>query len=104
MKHSIDTIGNRIRDLPAFSAVSQPNAPPRVTNTFIDMQIFKLIRVALKYALLNITKRCFFLKPFSLSGDFMSRVEGPNKDLFRTSASMICPPPQKKKQCSTECR
>jgi hypothetical protein len=29
MKRSIDTIGNRTRDLPAFSVVPQPNAPPR---------------------------------------------------------------------------
>jgi hypothetical protein len=28
MKNSSDTIGNRIRDLPACSAVSQPTAPP----------------------------------------------------------------------------
>ena len=30
MKKSNDTIGNRTRDLPAFSAVPQPTAPPRV--------------------------------------------------------------------------
>jgi hypothetical protein len=29
MKNSIDTIGNRIRDLQASSAVPQPTAPPR---------------------------------------------------------------------------
>ena len=29
MKNSNDTIGNRTRDLPAFSAVPQPTAPPR---------------------------------------------------------------------------
>jgi hypothetical protein len=29
MKNSNDTIGNRTRDLPACSAVSQPTAPPR---------------------------------------------------------------------------
>jgi len=29
MKNSIDTIGNRARDLPACSAVPQPTAPPR---------------------------------------------------------------------------
>jgi len=28
-KNSIDTIGNRTRDLPACSAVPQPTAPPR---------------------------------------------------------------------------
>jgi hypothetical protein len=28
MKNSNDTIGNRIRDLPACSAVTQPTAPP----------------------------------------------------------------------------
>ena len=30
MKNSNGTIGNRTRDLPAFSAVPQPTAPPRV--------------------------------------------------------------------------
>jgi len=29
MKNSNDTIGNRTRDLPACSAVPQPNVPPR---------------------------------------------------------------------------
>ena len=29
MKNSNDTVGNRNRDLPAFSAVPQPTAPPR---------------------------------------------------------------------------
>jgi len=29
MKSSNDTIGNRTRDLPVFSAVPQPTAPPR---------------------------------------------------------------------------
>jgi len=29
MKNSSDTIGNRTRDLPACSAVPQPNAAPR---------------------------------------------------------------------------
>ena len=36
MKNSNDTIGNRIRDLPACSAVPQPTAPPRgpITNKY----------------------------------------------------------------------
>jgi hypothetical protein len=29
MKNSTDTIGNRSRDLPDFSAVPQPTAPPQ---------------------------------------------------------------------------
>jgi len=29
MKNSNDTIGNRTRDLPTFSVVPQPTAPPR---------------------------------------------------------------------------
>jgi len=32
MKKSSDTIGNRTRDLPAYSAVPQPTAPPRAPN------------------------------------------------------------------------
>jgi hypothetical protein len=31
MKNSSDTIGNRTRDLPTYSAVPQPTAPPRNT-------------------------------------------------------------------------
>jgi hypothetical protein len=31
-KKSIDTIGNRNRDLPAYSAEPQPTAPPRAPN------------------------------------------------------------------------
>ena len=89
MKNSNDTIGNRTRDLPACSAVPQPTAPPRVTNTFIETQIFKLIPVTLEYALLNCIKQCFFFKPLSLSGDLVSKEEARNKDLFSTSAFMI---------------
>ena len=33
MKNYNDTTGNRIRDLPACSAVPQPTAPPRAPNT-----------------------------------------------------------------------
>ena len=33
MKHSSDTIGNRTRDRPTYSAVPQPNAPARAPNT-----------------------------------------------------------------------
>ena len=33
MKNSYDTIGNRTRDLPAFSAVPQPSAPPRTPGS-----------------------------------------------------------------------
>jgi hypothetical protein len=32
MKNSIDTIGNRTRDLPTCSAVPQPTAPPRAPH------------------------------------------------------------------------
>ena len=32
MKNSSDTIGNRIRNLPACSAVPQPTAPPRTSS------------------------------------------------------------------------
>jgi hypothetical protein len=38
MKNSDDTIVNRTRDLPTFSAVPQPTAPPRATIT-ADMDI-----------------------------------------------------------------
>ena len=35
MKNSNDTIGNRNRDLPACSAVSQANAPPHVPKVLV---------------------------------------------------------------------
>jgi len=35
MKNSVDTIGNRTRDLPACSAVPQPTAPPRPPNLHV---------------------------------------------------------------------
>jgi len=40
MKNSIDTIGNRTRDLPTYSAVPQPNALPRAP-TNISTEYFK---------------------------------------------------------------
>jgi len=39
MKNSNDTIGNRIRDLPACSAVPQPTAPPRASYRIIPTSI-----------------------------------------------------------------
>ena len=63
MKNSNDTIGNRTRDLPACSAVPEPTAAQRVTNTFVEMQIFKLIPVAMEYALLYVKKTFIFHTP-----------------------------------------
>ena len=48
MKNSNDTIGNRTRDLPAYSAVPQPTAPPRAPHsdvivdnwTYVDTTFF----------------------------------------------------------------
>ena len=42
MKNSNDTIGNRTRDLPACSAVPQPNAPPR-DRVFIINEYYNYI-------------------------------------------------------------
>jgi hypothetical protein len=39
MKNSSDTIGNRTRDLPASSAVSEPTAPPRASLVQGDYSI-----------------------------------------------------------------
>jgi hypothetical protein len=36
MKNSSDTIGNRTRDLPAYSAVPQPTAPSRAHQTQVN--------------------------------------------------------------------
>jgi hypothetical protein len=43
MKNSIDTIGNRTRDIPACSAVPQPNAPPPTPKGIIKMYNFLLL-------------------------------------------------------------
>jgi hypothetical protein len=46
IKNSNDTIGNRTRDLPACSAVPQPNAPPRVEPHYQhihEQRIFRII-------------------------------------------------------------
>jgi hypothetical protein len=40
MKNSNDTIGDRTRDLPACSVVSQPTVPLRATNCYIVGDIF----------------------------------------------------------------
>jgi hypothetical protein len=39
MKNSNDTIGNRIRYLPACSAVPQPTAPPRASPISITARL-----------------------------------------------------------------
>jgi hypothetical protein len=41
MKKSNDTIGNRTRDLPVCSAVSQPTAPPRDPSLNVETKIEK---------------------------------------------------------------
>jgi len=50
MKNSNETIGNRTRDLPACSAVSQPTAPPRaplLIDTYYFYNFFSnLIKIA----------------------------------------------------------
>jgi hypothetical protein len=40
MKNSNDTIGNRIRDLPACDAVPQPTAPPRASPLMSAVRYF----------------------------------------------------------------
>jgi len=35
MKNSIDTVGNRTRNIPACSVVSQPTGPPRAPNSWL---------------------------------------------------------------------
>jgi hypothetical protein len=39
MKNSNDTIGNRTRELPACSAVLQPNGPPAACSGFIILNL-----------------------------------------------------------------
>ena len=37
MKNSNDTIGNRTRDLPAYSALPQPTVPPGAPEFLVDV-------------------------------------------------------------------
>ena len=65
MKGSNDTIVNRTCDLPAFSAVSQPTAPPRtpmysvlpptkiMINTWKELLILNLKDYFLKHVIIN---------------------------------------------------
>ena len=43
MKNSNDTIGNRTRDLPTFSAVLQPTAPPRTPKDNIKIYLKEIM-------------------------------------------------------------
>jgi hypothetical protein len=63
MKNSIDTIGNRTRDLPACSAVPQPTAPsvsgqlhyaPCLTNRYITTRYTQMVATAKGYANRNV--------------------------------------------------
>jgi len=41
MKNSNDTIGKRTHDLPGFSAVPQPTAPPRTPSVSVRLEKYK---------------------------------------------------------------
>jgi len=56
MKKSNDTIGNRTRDLPACSAVPQPNAPPRAP--YLKRTKFKLSKHYMKNIKIMPLLRC----------------------------------------------
>jgi hypothetical protein len=51
MKNPNDPIGNRMRNLPAYSAVPQPTAPP--CTSFLLYSDFVILKPGLRYALLN---------------------------------------------------
>jgi len=55
MKKSNDTIGNRTRELPARSAVPQPNAPPRAPSEAIAMydNIVANMILSFRYVIVN---------------------------------------------------
>ena len=57
MKNSSDTIGNRTRDLPICSAVSQPTAPPRGPGYRVDKWnlILHLLREATQFFFLEVS-------------------------------------------------
>jgi len=66
MKNSIDTIGNRTRDLPACSAVPQPTALPRAPalNT---QEGQSLQRQRLVYCILTLVNQKSFIFIYALS-------------------------------------
>jgi hypothetical protein len=43
LKNSSDSIGNQTRDLPVWSAVPQPTAPPRTRHTPVQSQIISFV-------------------------------------------------------------
>jgi len=53
IKNSNDAIGNRTRDLPTFSAVPQPNAPPRAP-LLISLHVVNFIFCVLLSAAFNL--------------------------------------------------
>jgi hypothetical protein len=48
MKNSSDTIGNRTRDIPAFSAMLQPTVKPRAPKYYVAI-IFMKVSVVCPY-------------------------------------------------------
>ena len=62
MKNSNDTIGNRTRDLPTFSVVSQPIAPPAACPPSSDVQN----RIQEDHA--RVVKLCDWLQPLRQIG------------------------------------
>jgi len=60
MKHSSHTIGNRARDLPACSAVPQPNAPPRASIVISD-EMEMISKVETVYGVCKVLFVIFFL-------------------------------------------
>jgi hypothetical protein len=64
MKNSVDTIGNRTRDLPTCSSVPQPTALPRVPPIYLGYLLILLFYLLLCFLFLlcfppNICMRCF---------------------------------------------
>jgi hypothetical protein len=66
MKNSNDTIGNRTCDLPTFSAVSQPTAPPRAPFS---------VRYALKSEKMKITNSKNYIKNRSKWNEFVGKAK-----------------------------
>ena len=71
MKNSSDTIGNRTDDLPAFSAVPQPTAPPLAPNldsSFIQYvfskwdQSMRILKKILSYTIIMECAKIFSFK------------------------------------------
>jgi hypothetical protein len=72
MKKSNDTIGNRTRDLPAYSAMPQPTVPPLAPPCRLFAMNSKYMKLKTVTRVLLITVHLIMFKLFKMSLPFTS--------------------------------